>query len=133
MITITYVDLLLTILTACAVAATVALIVLAGRTRSLATRLEAVLTRVEPLLPEVERLSREAEDTLRAVRDVSATAGDIARDVERVTSETSRAAMPLIRDLADEAKALHMALRHVSALAVGARAGITALARGRST
>lgn len=133
MITITYVDLLLTILTGCGFAATVALIMGVGRARVLAARLDDLLARVEPLLPQVERLAREAEETLRSVRAVSATAGDIARDVERVTSETSRAAMPLIRDLADEAKALHMALRHVSALAAGAKAGIAALARGRTT
>jgi uncharacterized protein (DUF2252 family) len=133
MITITYVDLLLTVLTACAVASTVALVRGMSRAGTMAARVEQLLTRVEPMLPELDRLARETEETLRSVREVSSTAGDIARDVDRVTSEASKAALPLIRELADEARALRMALRHVSALAVGAKAGIAALARGRST
>lgn len=131
MITITYVDLLLTVLTVCAVASTVALVTGIQRARALAARMEAVLSRLEPLLPEVDRVAREAEETLRSVRSLSETAGDIARDVESVSSETRRAALPLIRELADEAMAVRLALRHLAALVVGAKAGLAALARSR--
>ena len=133
MITISYVDLLLTVLTACAVASTVALVSGIARARTLASRLDAILLRLEPLLPEVERLSREAEETLRAVRDLSRTADAIAHDVERVTSETSREALPLIHEFAEEARAVRMAIRHLVALVVGAKVGLAALAGSKSS
>jgi len=133
MITISYVDLLLTALTVCAVVLTGAVVLGINRAHRLASRVDQVLTRLEPLLPELDRLSREAEETLRSVRAVSDAAGEIASDVDRVTSAASRAALPLIDEIAVEAEAVRNALRHVSALAAGARAGFAALARGRST
>ena len=133
MITISYVDLLLTALTVCAVVLTGAVVLGINRAHRLASRVDRVLTRLEPLLPELDRLSREAEETLRSVRAVSDAAGEIASDVDRVTSAASRAALPLIDEIAVEAEAVRNALRHVSALAAGARAGFAALARGRST
>jgi len=132
MITISYVDLLLTVLTACAVASTVALLSGVSRARSLAARLESLLLRLEPMLPEINRLSHEAEETLRSVRDLSQTADSIAHDVEHLTAETSRAATPLIQELAVEAEALRLALRHLAALVVGAKVGLAALAGGKS-
>lgn len=133
MITISYVDLLLTVLTVCAVVLTVALVIGINRAHRLAARVDHVVARLEPLLPELDRLSREAEETLRSVRAVSDAAGVIAGDVDRVTSAASRAALPLIDEIAVEAEAVRNALRHVSAIAAGARAGFAALARGRST
>ena len=131
MITIAYADLLLTVLTGCAVVATVAMIFGTLRARTTMGRVDSLLARLETLAPEVDRLSREAAAALRSVRALSDTAGEIAREVEDVTSETRRAALPLIHDLASEAEAARMAFRHLAALAVGAKAGLATLGRGR--
>lgn len=132
MITMSYGDLLLSILTLCAVAATMAFVFGIARARITLGRFDSLLVRLETLVPEVDRLSREAEDALRSVRELSDTAGEIARDVESVASETRQAALPLLHELAGQAEAARLALRQVMALAVGAKAGLAALARSRS-
>jgi methyl-accepting chemotaxis protein len=131
MITITYVDLLLTVLTACAVASTLALVFGMRQARSTMARVDSLLTRLEPLLSEVDRLSHEAEEAFRSVRELSNSAGEIARDVESVTSETRRVALPLIHDLADQTAALRVAMRHLVALSVGVKTGLSTLARSK--
>jgi hypothetical protein len=131
MITITYVELLLTVFAACAVISTVALVIGIARARNTMARVDGLLARLEPLLPEVDRLSREAEEALRSVRELSEKAGVIAVDVESVTSEARRAALPLIHDLAEQTAALRVAMRHLIALGVGAKAGLVALARSK--
>lgn len=131
MITITYVDLLLTVVTGCAIASTVALIIGLARARNTMTRVDSLLSRLEPLLPEVDRLSHEAEEALRSVRRLSDTAGEIARDVESVSSETRRTALPLIHDFAEQTAALRVAMRHLVALSVGVKTGLAALSRSR--
>ena len=89
----------------------------APKTRSLAT---------------LNRITGEAEEALRSVRALSNTAGDIARDVEGVTSETSRALLPLVHDLAEQTTAARVAMRQLLALAVGIKAGLTALSKSKS-
>lgn len=103
MITISYVNLLLTVLTLCAVAVAAAVVIGINRARVTMSRLDTTLLRLEALLPEVGRLSREAEETLRSVHELSQIAGEI------------RAAM-----------------RQASAVIMGAKAGLTALTRGRA-
>lgn len=133
MFNIGYVEVLLTVLTVCAVVVTAVLVAGITQARRTLAALDLTLERVTPLLPELERLSRETEETLRSVRELSRTAGDIARDVGRVTSETRRAALPLIDELGTQAKAVRMLLRHLTALAAGTRAGLAVLARGKSS
>lgn len=132
MVTITYADLLLTVLTICAVAVSVAVVVGINRARATLARLDVTLVRLEGLLPEVGRLSREAEQALRSVHGLTDTAGEIARDVESVASETRQMALPMIRELADQVAAIHTVMRQASAVIAGAKAGLAALGRSRA-
>lgn len=132
MITITYVDLLLLVLTVCAIASTVALIMGVVGARRTMTRVDSLLGRIEGSLPEADRLARETEEALRSVRQLTETAAGIARDVESVTSETRRALLPLVHDLAEQTTAARIAMRQLLALAVGIKAGLAALSKGKS-
>lgn len=132
MITITYVDLLFLVLTVCAIVSTVALVIGVTRARRTMSRLDSLLARVEGSLPEADRLAREAEEALRSVRELSNTAGNVARDVEGVTSETRRAVLPLVHELAEQTTAARIAMRQLLALAVGIKAGLAALSKNKS-
>ncbi len=132
MITISYVDLLLLVLTVCALASTVALVGGVASARRTMARLDSLLSRIEAGLPEGNRLVREAEEALRSVRQLSDSASDIARDVGGVTSEAKRAALPLIHELAEQSTAARIALRQLLALAVGMKAGLAAFSRNKS-
>ncbi len=132
MITITYVDLLYLVLTVCAIVSTVALVIGITKARRTMARLDSLLARIEGSLPQADRLAREAEEALRSVRELSNTAGNVARDVEGVTSETRRAVLPLVHELAEQTTAARIAMRQLLALAVGIKAGLAALSRNKS-
>lgn len=129
MVTIRYVDLLLTVLTVCGVGVTVALVVGVLRLRTTLVRVDDFLLRLGALLPEIDRVSVEAEHTLQSVRRLSDRAEEIASDVESMTSETRAATLPLLRELGSQVELAAGALRHLTALLVGARAGLAALGR----
>jgi len=94
MITVSYVDLLLTVLTACALASTVALVLGMIRARATMARFDALLSRLEPLVPEVDRLSREAEEALRS--GVSPVLPEIsASDTEKISQALLRVSSAL--------------------------------------
>jgi len=132
MITITYVDLLYLVLTVCAIVSTVALVIGITKARRTMARLDSLLARIEGSLPQADRLAREAEEALRSVRELSNTAGNVARDVEGVTSETRRAVLPLVHELAEQTTAARIAMRQLLALAVGIKAGLAALSKNKS-
>lgn len=130
MITISYEDLLLTVLTACAVGVTVAVIAGTLRLRTTLTRVDDFLYRAGALLPEIDRVSVEVEHTLQSVRRLSDRAEQIAEDVETMTSRTRESTLPLLEELGSQVEVAVGALRHLGALLAGARAGLSALSRG---
>lgn len=132
MITVEYGDLLLTVLTICAVVLTVAIASIALRVRRAISRLDAPVAKLDHLLPELERLAQEAGPTLRSLRALSESAGAVVDDVGTVTTRTREAALPLIRELSSSVEATQEVLRHLSAFAVGAKVGLSALHRIRS-
>lgn len=127
MVTISYGNVLLTMLFLCAVVLTVGALIALFRMASAAGRLERLIDRVEP---DVDDVLREGRETLRSAREVIDRAELIADDVEAVTSETRKVAVPLVWDVAGTVNDAMGPLRHLSALLVGARAGLSALARG---
>lgn len=129
MITIRYVDLLLTILTGCAVGVTIALIVGVARLRGTLARVDAFLARASALVPEIDRVSVEVEHTLQSVRRLSDRAEQIAGDVEAMTSQTREAAVPLLKELGTQVELAVRTLRHLAALLAGAKAGLAAMGR----
>lgn len=129
MITISYVDLLLTVLTGCAVGVTIALIVGTLRLRTTLARVDEFLYRAGALLPEIDRVSVEVEHTLQSVRRLSDRAEEIAGDVESMTSQTREAALPLLKELGTQVGIAVSALRHLAALVAGTKAGLAALGR----
>ena len=132
MITVDYTDFLLTVLTLCAVLVTAVVVPIVFRMRQALASLEAPVARIDALLPEIERLAGESEQAVRSLRTLVDAAGVIAQDVGRVTASTREVAMPLIEQLSSSVDATQATVRHLTALAVGANAGIAALRRVRS-
>lgn len=126
MVTISYSSLMLTLLVVCAVVLTVGSLIALFRMASAATRLQRWIDRVEP---DVDEVLREGRATLHSAREVVDRAELIADDVEAVTSETRKAALPLVWEVAGTVNDAMIPLRHLSALMMGARAGLSALTR----
>lgn len=132
MITIAYTDLLLTVLTVCAVILTVAVVAGVIRARATLRRLDRLMLRSEALLPEVARLADEATEAVQSVHEIADRTGGMARDLEIVTAEARDVALPVLRELQEQVSMFRSGLRHASALIVGAKAGLSALARSKS-
>lgn len=132
MITVDYTDFLLTVLTLCAVLVTAVIVPIVFRMRQVLASLEGPVARLDTLIPEIERLAGESEQAIRSLRTLTDAAGVIAQDVGSVTASTREVAMPLIEQLSSSVEATQATVRHLTALAVGANAGIAALRRIRS-
>jgi ABC-type transporter Mla subunit MlaD len=131
MVTIQYSDLLFTVITISVVCVSIAVVIGMLRLRLVLQRVDRVMQEAETLAPSLDRLLQESEKTLRATRQLSERATDIAEDVETLTTETRRAAAPLIRELGHHADNAIIPLRQLSALIVGAKAGLAAFGRDR--
>ena len=131
MVTIQYSDLLFTVITISVVCVSIAVVIGMLRLRLVLQRVDHVMQEAETLAPSLDRLLQESEKTLRATRQLSERATDIAEDVETLTTETRRAAAPLIRELGHHADNAIIPLRQLSALIVGAKAGLAAFGRDR--
>jgi hypothetical protein len=131
MVTIQYSDLLFTVITISVVCVSIAVVIGMLRLRLVLQRVDHVMQEAETLAPSLDRLLQESEKTLRAARQLSERATDIAEDVETLTTETRRAAAPLIRELGHHADNAIIPLRRLSALIVGAKAGLAAFGRDR--
>jgi hypothetical protein len=129
MITVEYADFLLTVLTVCAVLITAVIVPVVLRMRQALARLEAPVDRLTTLIPEIERLAIEGEQAIRSMRTLADAAGAIAQDVGSVTASTREVAMPLIEQLSSSVETTQTMVRRLTALAVGAQAGIAALRR----
>lgn len=132
MITIAYTDLLLTVLTLSVVAGAVFLVMFLSRARIVLGKAGKVLDDVDRLTPKLERIAEGSEESLRGLAKLSQRADRIAEDVEEVTDETRRVAVPIIREAAHHADNAMSSLRHISALVAGARAGLDAWNRRNS-
>jgi len=130
MVTISYSSLMLTLLVICAITLTVGGLIALFRMASAAGRLERWIDRVEP---DVDEVLREGRATLRSAREVVDRTELIVDDVEAVTSETRKTALPLVREVAGTMNEAMVPLRHLSALLVGARAGLAALTRSNGS
>lgn len=130
MVTISYSSLLLTILVLCALTLTAGVLIALFRIAATAARLERWIDRIEPDLDDV---LREGRQTLHSASEVVDRAELIADDLETLTSETRKAALPLVWEVAGTVSDAMGPLRQLSAIVAGARAGLSALARGNGS
>ena len=121
MITFSYADIVLTGMAMCAVVLTAAVVSAVLTLRSTSRDIRRGLQSFQGL-----------DATLRGTQRVTDKAERILDDVEAMTDETRRSAVPVVRAVGREAEELLGLVRHVSALVAGARAGLGALA-GSST
>lgn len=121
MITLRYADIILTAVAMCAVVFTAAAISAVLMLRSTSRDVRRAL-----------RSFPELDATLRATRRVADKTERILDDVEAIADETRSSAVPVMRAVGRETEHLMQLVRHISALAAGARAGLGALS-GSST
>jgi len=121
MITLRYADIILTAVAMCAVVFTAAAVSAVLMLRSTCSDVRRALQSFEGL-----------DATLRATQRVADKAERILDDVEAITDETRRSAVPVIRAVGREAEELLVLVRHIAALVAGARAALGVLG-GSST
>jgi hypothetical protein len=117
-----YSDILLTLLTVCAVAVTVVAVKLV----STLSRFGRLADRLDMAVPQAERLLVDAQGSVRSVERLADRAHDVVDDTKTISGEARDGLVPVIRKLSSSGNAAADGLTHVAALVAATRAGYRA-------
>jgi hypothetical protein len=117
-----YSDILLTLLTVCAVAVTVVAIKLVATL----SRFGRLAERIEMAVPQAERLLVDAQGSARSLERLTDRAHDVAEDAQLLTAEARRDLVPLVHRLSRSGNSAADGLQHVAALVAATKAGFRA-------
>jgi predicted PurR-regulated permease PerM len=125
--TLTFIDVMLFVLTAAVVVAVVFIVRLASQITRTAGEAEQLVRQVNHLTPRIEKILDEAEGELSDLRKLTQASEGIVSDVGAITHQTARFAVPALSNVGS----LATPLKYISAATTGAKIAMQVLKKKR--